>query len=130
MSVRCKDTVEKDSQAQANSFLDYMSKKASTYFSDSLLPGLQVDELYNHFELSLTGFKVRLCPYFILLFPCSTSTPTTEKYIYARLQVKVPMAGRHDIASTLVKMDASIVFGLCIFLDEPLLKQLEVIVFG
>jgi hypothetical protein len=37
------------------------------------------------------------------------------------------MAGRHDKTSTLVKLDASIVFGLCIFLDEPMLKQLEVL---
>ncbi|CAM0910801.1 unnamed protein product [Alopecurus aequalis] len=97
VSVRSKDTVEEDSQTQANSFLDYMSKKTSTHFSDSLLPGLQLDDLYNHFEVRLIGFKV-----------------------------KVSMAGRHDIASTLVELDASIVFGLCIFLDEPLLKQLEV----
>jgi hypothetical protein len=37
------------------------------------------------------------------------------------------MAGRHAKISTLVKLDASIVFGLCIFLDEPMLKQLEVL---
>lgn len=67
--------------------------------------------------------------YILFLFPCSTSTRTSEKYICARLQVKVSMADRHDIASTLLKLDASIVFGLCIFLDEPMLKQLEVIVF-
>uniref|UniRef100_A0ACD5WZJ8 Uncharacterized protein n=1 Tax=Avena sativa TaxID=4498 RepID=A0ACD5WZJ8_AVESA len=97
VSVRSKNTVEEESQAQADSFLDYMSKKTSTCFSDSLLPGLQLDALYNHFEVSLTGFKVN-----------------------------VSMAGSHDKTSTLVKLDASIVFGLCIFLDEPMLKQLEV----
>lgn len=97
VSVRSKNTVEEESQAQANSFLDYMSKKTSTYFSDSLLPGLQLDDLYNHFEVSLAEFKVKLS-----------------------------MVGRHDKTSTLIKLDASIVFGLCIFLDEPMLKQLEV----
>jgi hypothetical protein len=48
-------------------------------------------------------------------------------YIYACSQVKVSMAGRHAKISTLIKLDASIVFGLCIFLDEPMLKQLEVL---
>uniref|UniRef100_A0A453S1U3 Vacuolar protein sorting-associated protein 13 VPS13 adaptor binding domain-containing protein n=1 Tax=Aegilops tauschii subsp. strangulata TaxID=200361 RepID=A0A453S1U3_AEGTS len=91
ISMRSKDRVDDDSQTQDNNyFLDYMSKKTSTCFSDSLLPGLQLDDLYNHFE------------------------------------VKVLMASRHDITSTLVKLDASIVLGLCIFLDEPMLKQLEV----
>jgi hypothetical protein len=74
VSVRSKDTVEEESQAQANCFLDYISKKTSTYFSDSLLPGLQLDDLYNHFEVSLTGFKVRLCAYSVSLFPYSAST--------------------------------------------------------
>ncbi|VAI88392.1 unnamed protein product [Triticum turgidum subsp. durum] len=98
ISMRSKDRVGDDSQTQDNNyFLDYMSKKTSTCFSDSLLPGLQLDDLYNHFEVSLTGFEV-----------------------------KVLMASRHDITSTLVKLDASIVLGLCIFLDEPMLKQLEV----
>ncbi|EMS47217.1 Putative vacuolar protein sorting-associated protein 13A [Triticum urartu] len=91
VSMRSKDTVDNDSQTQDNNyFLDYMSKKTSTCFSDSLIPGLQLDDLYKHFE------------------------------------VKVLMASRHDITSTLVKLDASIVLGLCIFLDEPMLKQLEV----
>ncbi|VAI76308.1 unnamed protein product [Triticum turgidum subsp. durum] len=91
VSMRSKDTVDNDSQTQDNNyFLDYMSKKTSTCFSDSLIPGLQLDDLYKHFE------------------------------------VKVLMASKHDITSTLVKLDASIVLGLCIFLDEPMLKQLEV----
>ncbi|KAM3191147.1 hypothetical protein ACQJBY_068843 [Aegilops geniculata] len=98
ISMQSKDRVDDDCQTRDNNyFLDYMSKKTSTCFSDSLLPGLQLDDLYNHFEVSLTGFEV-----------------------------KVLMASRHDITSTLVKLDASIVLGLCIFLDEPMLKQLEV----
>lgn len=60
--MRSKDRVDDDSQTQDNNyFLDYMSKKTSTCFSDSLLSGLQLDDLYNHFEVSLTGFEVRPC---------------------------------------------------------------------
>jgi hypothetical protein len=133
VSVQSKDTVEEKSQMQANSFVEYMSKKTSTYFSDSLLPGLQLDDLYNHFEVSLTGFKVRFCAYSVSLFPPSHPHEPVRSiciyniYIYACSQVKVSMAGRHAKISTLVKLDASIVFGLCIFLDEPMLKQLEVL---
>ncbi|PNT66537.1 hypothetical protein BRADI_3g13757v3 [Brachypodium distachyon] len=98
VSMRSKDTVADDSQTQeANSFLDYMSKKTSSYCSDNLLPGLEFDDLYKYFEVSLTRFEV-----------------------------KVLMSAKCDIASTLVKVDASIIFGLCVFLDEPMLKQLEI----
>uniref|UniRef100_A0A0E0LQM8 C2 domain-containing protein n=1 Tax=Oryza punctata TaxID=4537 RepID=A0A0E0LQM8_ORYPU len=91
VSMQSKDTVRDASRTQeSNSFLDYISKTLPSNFSDDLLIGFKLDDLYNHFE------------------------------------VKVLMSDKHDIASTFVKLDASIVFGLCIFLDEPVLKQLEV----
>ena len=69
VSMRSKDTVDNDSQTQDNNyFLDYMSKKTSTCFSDSLIPGLQLDDLYKHFEVSLTGFEVRPCVHAVMLF--------------------------------------------------------------
>ncbi|EEE67937.1 hypothetical protein OsJ_25824 [Oryza sativa Japonica Group] len=98
VSMQSKDTVRDASRTQErNSFLDYISKTLPSNFSDDLLIGVKLDDLYNHFEVSLTGFEV-----------------------------KVLMPDKHDISSTFVKLDASIVFGLCIFLDEPVLKQLEV----
>uniref|UniRef100_A0A0E0AQ59 Uncharacterized protein n=1 Tax=Oryza glumipatula TaxID=40148 RepID=A0A0E0AQ59_9ORYZ len=98
VSMQSKDTVRDASRTQeSNSFLDYISKTLPSNFSDDLLIGFKLDDLYNHFEVSLTGFEV-----------------------------KVLMPDKHDISSTFVKLDASIVFGLCIFLDEPVLKQLEV----
>lgn len=80
--MRSKDTVDDDSQAQENDyFLGYMSKKTSTYFDDSMLPGLQLDDLYNHFEVSLTGFEVRPCVHAVSVNLYSTSTRTSEKYM-------------------------------------------------
>jgi hypothetical protein len=100
VSMQSKDTVRDASRTQErNSFLDYISKTLPSNFSDDLLIGVKLDDLYNHFEVSLTGFEV-----------------------------KVLMPDKHDISSTFVKLDASIVFGLCIFLDEPVLKQLEVLI--
>jgi len=40
--------------------------------------------------------------------------------------VKVLLLDKHNVSSTLVKLDASIALRLCVFLDEPVLKQLEV----
>lgn len=96
--IQSKDTIEDISRTQeSNSFLDHMSKSLPSYFSDDLLLGIQLDELYNQFELGLTGF-----------------------------QVKVLLPDRHNVSSTLIKLDASIALRLCVFLDEPVLKQLEV----
>ncbi|XP_040382901.1 uncharacterized protein LOC102719317 isoform X2 [Oryza brachyantha] len=98
VSMQSKDTVRDASWMQeSDSFLDLILKTLPPNFSDDLLIGFKLDDLYNHFEVSLTDFEV-----------------------------KVLMPDRHDSASTLIKLDASIVFGLCIFLDEPVLKQLEV----
>uniref|UniRef100_A0A0Q3SS11 Uncharacterized protein n=1 Tax=Setaria italica TaxID=4555 RepID=A0A0Q3SS11_SETIT len=96
--IRSKDNAEDVSQTQENnSFLDRISKSLPSYFSDDMLLGIQLDELYNHFEVGLTGF-----------------------------QVKVLLPDRHNVSSTLIKLDASIALQLCVFLDEPVLKQLEV----
>ena len=40
--------------------------------------------------------------------------------------MKVLLPDEHNVSSTLIKLDASIVLRLCVFLDEPVLKQLEV----
>lgn len=40
--------------------------------------------------------------------------------------MKVLLPDRHNVSSTLIKLDASIALRLCVFLDEPVLKQLEV----
>ncbi|TKW09291.1 hypothetical protein SEVIR_6G085000v4 [Setaria viridis] len=96
--IHSKDNAEDVSQTQENnSFLDRISKSLPSYFSDDMLLGIQLDELYNHFEVGLTGF-----------------------------QVKVLLPDRHNVSSTLIKLDASIALQLCVFLDEPVLKQLEV----
>ncbi|AQK78315.1 pleckstrin homology (PH) domain-containing protein [Zea mays] len=96
--IQSKDTIDDISRTQeSNSFLDHISKSLPSYFSDDLLLGIQLDELYNQFELGLTGF-----------------------------QVKVLLPDRHNVSSTLIKLDASIALRLCVFLDEPVLKQLEV----
>lgn len=42
------------------------------------------------------------------------------------LQVKVLLPDKHNVSSTLIKLDASIALRLCVILDEPVLKQLEV----
>ncbi|KAL6659540.1 hypothetical protein ACP70R_003580 [Stipagrostis hirtigluma subsp. patula] len=92
--VQSKNMVKAVSHTQeSNSFLDYI-KGLPSYLSDDLLLGIQFDELYNQFEVVLTGFEVKV--------------------------------GRHNIASTLIKFDASVALQLCIFLDEPVLRQLEV----
>ncbi|CAO2190040.1 unnamed protein product [Urochloa humidicola] len=98
VSIQSKDIVDDVSQTQgSNSLLDHISKSLPSYFSDDLLIGIQLDELYNHFEVGLTGF-----------------------------QVKVLLPDRHNVSSTLIKLDASIALQICVFLDEPVLKQLEV----
>ncbi|KAL6856895.1 hypothetical protein ACP4OV_018277 [Aristida adscensionis] len=97
VSVQSKDIVEDVSCTQErNSFLDCISKGLPSYLSDDLR-GFQFDELYNQFEVSLTGF-----------------------------QVKVLLPETHNLGSTLIKLDACVVLRLCVFLDEPVLKQLEV----
>ena len=40
--------------------------------------------------------------------------------------MKVLLPDKHNVSSTLVKLDASVALRLCVFLDEPVLKQLEV----
>lgn len=45
---------------ESNSFLDHISTSFPSYFPDDLF-GIQLDELYNHFEVGLTGFQVRPC---------------------------------------------------------------------
>jgi len=58
--VQSKDVVEDVSRTQEiNSFLDHISKSLPSYFLDDLLHGIQLDELYSHFEVGLTGFQVR-----------------------------------------------------------------------
>ncbi|KAF8712705.1 hypothetical protein HU200_028469 [Digitaria exilis] len=89
--IQSKDIVDDVSRT----LLAHISKSLSSYFSDDLL-GIQLYELYNHFEVGLTGF-----------------------------QVKVLLPDGHN-ASKLIKLDASIAIRLCIFQDEPVLKQLEV----
>lgn len=67
--MQSKDTVRDASRTQErNSFLDYISKTLPSNFSDDLLIGFKLDDLYNHFEVSLTGFEVRHVALFIILF--------------------------------------------------------------
>ncbi|TVU00729.1 hypothetical protein EJB05_53839 [Eragrostis curvula] len=92
--IQSKDIVDDVSRMQkSNSLLGCISKN----LSDHLVHGIQYDELYNDFEVGLTGLEVNVC-----------------------------LPNRHNIASTLIKLDASIVLRLCAFQDEPVLKQLEV----
>ncbi|OEL27452.1 putative vacuolar protein sorting-associated protein 13A [Dichanthelium oligosanthes] len=96
--IQSKDIFEEVSRTQeSNSFLDQISKSLPSCFSDDLLLGIQLDELYNHFEVGVTGF-----------------------------QVKVLLPDTHNVSSTLIKLDASVALRLCVLLDEPVLKQLEV----
>lgn len=67
--IQSKDTIEDISRTQeSNSFLDHISKSLPSYFSDDLLLGIQLNELYNQFEVGLTGFQVRQCAWFIVPF--------------------------------------------------------------
>ncbi|WVZ95400.1 hypothetical protein U9M48_041168 [Paspalum notatum var. saurae] len=96
--IQSKDIVDGVSPTQENnSFLDHISKSLPSYFSDDLLLGIQLDELYNHFVVGLTGF-----------------------------QVMVLLPDRQNVSSTLIKLDASIALRFCVISDEPVLRQLEV----
>ncbi|KAJ1266962.1 hypothetical protein BS78_07G020000 [Paspalum vaginatum] len=56
--IQSKDIIDGVSQTQENnSFLDHISKSLPSNFSDDLLLGIQLDELYNHFVVGFTGFQ-------------------------------------------------------------------------
>lgn len=74
----------------------YMSKACLVEFPDDSPLNLQVEDLYDNFEAGLSGFEIY------------------------KLMSNVPNA------SIVEKFDASAVFWLCYFSDEPVLKQLEV----
>lgn len=75
-------------------------------------------------SLALLGFRSDIVH--SLLFRFLVIQYLYESIINEWLQVKVLLPDRHNVSSTLIKLDASIALRLCVFLDEPVLKQLEV----
>ena len=75
-------------------------------------------------RLALLGFRSDIVHG--LLFRFLVIQYLYEATVNEWLQVKVLLPDKHNVSSTLVKLDASIALRLCVFLDEPVLKQLEV----
>ncbi|XP_008812811.3 uncharacterized protein LOC103723626 isoform X2 [Phoenix dactylifera] len=78
-----------------SSLLDYMSKFCVVEFADDTPRNFQVEDFYDSFEFGLTGFEI------YELMPNISKVSIIEKF------------------------NASVILWLCIFSDEPLLKQFE-----
>lgn len=76
---------------------NFISTTCLTDSTDSKPLNFQLEDLYDHFEIGLTGFGVRIL-----------------------------MSNLTKAVSVIEKFNTSVTFGLCIFLDEPMLKQLEI----
>jgi hypothetical protein len=77
-------------------------------------------------RLALLGFRSDMVHNLFWFFFCLFIEYLYETTINDCLQVKVLLPDRHNVSSTLIKLDASIALRLCVFLDEPVLKHLEV----
>jgi hypothetical protein len=75
-------------------------------------------------RLALLGFRSDIVHG--LLFHFLAIQFLYEATVNEWLQVKVLLPDKHSVSSTLIKLDASIALRLCVFLDETVLKQLEV----
>ncbi|KAL6005779.1 hypothetical protein ACLOJK_006352 [Asimina triloba] len=57
--------------------------------------GIQLQDIYDRFKIDLTGFEVKM------------------------------MVAASEVISVIERFDSSVTIGLCVFLDEPMMKQLE-----
>ncbi|XP_073012455.1 intermembrane lipid transfer protein VPS13 isoform X2 [Typha latifolia] len=98
VSIVSRDETKNGSRiVESDYFPEDMASTCKNNFTDNLSPTYEYQDLYDHFDIVLTG-----------------------------LQLKLMMPNGHAVISIVDKFNASIVFGLCILLDEPKLKQLEV----